>query len=58
MISINDIYNGGVISWLFSLHQGELRLDGDTLPASFDIFTDGELTVDDSDLPSGFSNWQ
>jgi hypothetical protein len=55
---LEDIDDSGVIPWQFSLQQGELRLDGDTLPASFNLSAEGELTVDDADLPTGFSNWR
>jgi hypothetical protein len=58
ILLLEDIDNSGVIPWLFSLQQGELRLDGDTLPASFYLSVNGELTVDDADLPTGFSNWR
>jgi hypothetical protein len=58
MILLEDIYNSGVIPWRFSLHQGELQLDGDTLPASFSLSANGELTVDDTDLPIEFTNWR
>ena len=55
---LEDIYNSGAIPWRFSLREGELLLNGDNLPASFDLSADGELTVDDTDLPSGYTNWR
>jgi len=51
-----DIINS--IPWRFYLRQGELQLNGDTYPESFDISADGELTVDEGELPAEFTNWR
>jgi hypothetical protein len=54
-----DILNGGSVPWRFRLSLGELGLSGDSLPPSFALNpVTGELTVDDSDLPAGFTNWR
>jgi len=55
----NDIMNSGSIPWRFNLSAGELILSGDSLPPSFALNpATGELTVNDADLPAGFTNWR
>lgn len=58
-ILYEDILNGGSIPWRFRLSLGELSLTGDNMPPSFALNpATGELTVDDNDLPAGFTNWR
>lgn len=46
-------------SWAFSLVTGELLLTGeDDTPASFSLTEDGELVVEELDLPTNYSNWR
>jgi hypothetical protein len=54
-----DVLNGGSVPWRFKLSGGELILSGDNLPVSFALnLATGELTVDDTQLPAGFTNWR
>jgi len=54
----DDILNGVQIPWRFKLINGELILLGENVPVSFNLNSGtGELTVDDSELPAGFTNW-